>query len=255
LILEDDVDWDLRIRTQLRDFGLSTQALIQPIVGYPGRYADPTYPSSPNDPPGTTEDILFNLLPTTEQPKVSPYGDDWNLLWLGHCGMQFPPTGNKLLPMGRVIHTNDETVPEKRHLFSLIKPFTLIKRYPEHTRAVHHAKEGVCSLGYAVSQKGAQRLLQEVGLRDVTDAFDILLRFFCEGKKGRRYHDCLTVQPSLFQHHRPVGLISASSDIGSHGVGFREVPRTDMIRWSVRLNADVLMDGGTGFVDQYPDAK
>jgi len=26
-----------------------------------------------------------------------------------------------------------------------------------------------------------------------------------------------------------------------------------MVRWSVRLNADALMDGRTDFVDQFPD--
>jgi hypothetical protein len=28
---------------------------------------------------------------------------------------------------------------------------------------------------------------------------------------------------------------------------------TDMVRWSVRLNADALLEGRTDFVDQYPD--
>lgn len=153
-----------------------------------------------------------------------------------------------------MIHKNDETTPERRYLYSFSNPFTLVDAYPEHTRAVHHAQEGVCSLAYAVTQQGARRLLQEVALKDVTDAFDILLRFYCEGTKGRRRHLCLASQPGLFHHHRPAGPDSTQSDIGAHGDGFREHSQTDMVRWSTRLNADVLMDGGTVFHDQYPNA-
>lgn len=43
------------------------------------------------------------------------------------------------------------------------------------------------------------------------------------------------------------------SDIGDHGEGFRDTPSTDMVRWSVRVNADMLLEGGTDFVDGYPD--
>ncbi|KAK1772469.1 Procollagen galactosyltransferase 1 [Phialemonium atrogriseum] len=254
LILEDDVDWDVRIRKQLRDFALSTRVLTQPLVGSSGLYADSTYPNPSKDSPGTIADISFGRLPQTEQPKISPYGDGWDVLWVGHCGMHFPSAGNKAIPKGRVVHMNDETVAQKRHLWTFNIPFTLKEKYPQHTRVVHHTQEGVCSLGYAVSQKGARRLLNEVGLKDVSDAFDILLRFFCEGTKGRKYHNCLTVQPGLFHHHRPAGPLSASTDIGNYGDGFRAVSKTDMVRWSVRLNADVLLDGGSEFVDQYPDA-
>lgn len=168
--------------------------------------------------------------------------------------MAFPPEGNNGIPQGRVIHANDETVPERRYLWTLNEPFTLKENYPEHTRAVHHSREGVCSLGYAISQRGARELLNEVGLRDVSDAFDLLLRYFCEGDKGRRKHLCLTVQPALIHHHRPAGLISAMSDIGSHGDGYREQSMTDMVRWSSRLNAGVLIDGGDVFWDQFPNA-
>ncbi|KAI1099768.1 hypothetical protein F4804DRAFT_320943 [Jackrogersella minutella] len=255
LILEDDIDWDVRVRNQLRDFALSTQALTQPMRGASGSFADSTYPNPSMEAAGTVDDLPFYNLPDTEPPKISPYGDSWDLLWVGHCGMHFPFEDNLLLPKGRVIHPNDETVAEKRYLWTFNIPFTLKEKYPEHTRAVHHVQEGVCSLGYAVSQAGARKLLHEVGLKDLTDGFDILLRLFCEGAKGRRYHNCLTVQPALFHHHRTAGPLSAASDIGDHGDGFRDKSFTDMVRWSVRLNADVLLEGGTEIVDQYPDSN
>ncbi|OLN88165.1 hypothetical protein CCHL11_00366 [Colletotrichum chlorophyti] len=254
LILEDDVDWDIRIRDQLHDFALSSQALIQPLSlpGAPLSYADPTYRNPSDEAPRKDHDIPFDHLPTTVPPDNSPYGDDWDLLWIGHCGMHFPFENNKNVPQARVIHLDDVTVAPKKNLWTFNIPFTLKEKYPEHTRAVHHAQEGVCTLGYAVSQKGARKLLQEVALKDVSDAVDILLRFFCEGAKGRKPHNCITTQPALFHHHRPAGPLSSMSDIGNHGSGFREKSMTDMVRWSVRLNADALLDGRTDFVDQYP---
>ncbi|KAI1651585.1 glycosyltransferase family 25 protein [Daldinia loculata] len=252
LILEDDVDWDVRIKHQLKDFALSARAITQPLPGSKS-YADSTFPNPSEGSFTVVPDTSFHSLPSTEPPRLSPYGDNWDLLWIGHCGMHFPFEDNPLIPKGRVIHLEDETVAPKQNLWTFNVPFTLKDKYPEHTRAVHHVQEGVCTLGYAVSQAGARKLLHEVGLKDVTDGFDILLRFFCEGVKGRKYHNCLTTQPALFHHHRAAGPLSASSDIGDHGSGFREKSSTDMVRWSVRLNADVLLEGRTDFVDQYPD--
>jgi hypothetical protein len=96
-------------------------------------------------------------------------------------------------------------------------------------------------------------MLREVALKPATDAFDILLRFYCEGDHGRTKQQCLTVNPTLFSHHRPVGPIGASSDIGNHGDGYRKSALTDMVRFSVRLNAEVILNGSTDYIDQFSD--
>ncbi|KAK4155737.1 glycosyltransferase [Chaetomidium leptoderma] len=257
LILEDDTDWDVRIRDQLYDFALSAHALTQPLRGSSPNapsFADATYPQPAPDSPGKLPDLSFHALPATVPPSSSPYGDNWDVLWIGHCGMHFPFEHHPNVPKARVVRLDDETVAPKKNLWTYNIPFSLKEQYPEHTRAYHHVQEGVCSLGYAVSQKGAQKLLHEVGLKGVTEAFDLLLRYYCEGEKGRKEgRQCLTTQPGLFQHHRTAGPTSAMSDIGDHGDEWRDDAMTDMVRWSVRLNADQLLDGGTEFVDQYPD--
>ena len=254
LILEDDVDWDVRLKHELHDFALSTRALTQPLAASPDTYADPTFPAPRPDSPGVVPDLDFHELPATVAPTYSPYGDNWDMLWLGQCAMRFPEPHNPVIPKARVVRWDDETVPETRYLWSFTNPFQLIEDYPQHTRVVHHAQEGVCALGYAVSQHGAQRLLHEVALKDVSDAVDILMRFFCDGARGRKRHTCLTTQPGLFQHHRVAGPNRAASDIGDHGDGWREHGMTDMVRWSTRLNADAILDGATEFHDQYPNA-
>jgi hypothetical protein len=87
----------------------------------------------------------------------------------------------------------------------------------------------------------------------VNAPYDILLRQYCEGSHGRSYHNCLTSFPSLFHHHRPAGLLEAESDITPHGKGYQKTAHSDVLRWSTRMNWDVLLDGRTDFVDQWPD--
>lgn len=252
IIVEDDADWDIRLKDQLRDFALSSHTLLQPLSSSPSAYADTTYPM-PADPSHTVADIPFEHMPKTLPPTTSPYGDNWDLLWVGHCGMKFPRVPGKDIPKGRVSRI-DHTVPQKQYLETVSQPDELKEQYPEHSRVVHHVQEGICSMAYAVSQAGARKLLYGVGLHhSVNTAYDILLRQFCEGVDGQRYHNCLTVRPSLFQHHRAVGPMSAESDISPHGSGFRDKAMTPVIRWSQRMNVEALLDGRTDFVDQWPD--
>ncbi|KAI1277497.1 hypothetical protein F5Y07DRAFT_363145 [Xylaria sp. FL0933] len=254
LILEDDADWDVRLRDQLQNFALSSHALTQPLANTDrSTYADITYPNPSDTSPSSIPDLDFDNLPATVLPRSSPYGDEWDVLWLGHCGMHFPFKDGKLIPKGRVVQT-DQTVPQQQHLWTVSDFNDLKDQYPNHTRVTHHTQEGICSLAYAINQRSARKLLYEVGLKRVNTAFDIMLRWFCEGagNPNRGYHNCLTTQPSLFQIHLPAGPKKSNSDIADHGQGDQE-KKTEIIRWSVRMNTEALLDGRTDFVDQYPD--
>ncbi|KAI9676066.1 MAG: hypothetical protein M1817_000809 [Caeruleum heppii] len=259
LIFEDDVDWDVRIKSQLRDFALGSQALLQPLAADPSSYADPTYPT-PNGLPAQPPDMYYGALPATMPPTTSPYGDGWDVLWIGHCGVRFPNTdlpghfeASEKVPKGRAVHLNDESVPADHHYLVLSQDDDPREIYPEHTRVVHHAMGPLCTLGYAVSQKGARRLLHELGLKKLNGPFDVALSQSCEGSVGHGYHNCLTAQPQYFHHHRPAGRSDAISDITSHGDEVIEKASTENIRWSARLNVERLLAGETTFDDQYPD--
>ncbi|CAN8096967.1 unnamed protein product [Discula destructiva] len=76
LIMEDDADWDIRIKDQLRDFATATNALTQPLAGI-STFADPTYPQPTDD---STLELDFHQLPRVASPTKSPYGDQWDLL-------------------------------------------------------------------------------------------------------------------------------------------------------------------------------
>lgn len=262
LILEDDVDWDIRIKQQLQDFALTSRTLIQPLSSsMPDSFADPTF-QDPAKTPDMPEDISLDCLPGTVPPTTSPYGDDWDVLWLGHCGTEFPnshlqsrATLSRNLPRGRVFHARDYTVPENDYLSFMSDEDDPRKTYPPHTRVTHHVMGSICSLAYAVSQRGARRLLYEFGVRKFDAPFDVMLRDACEGVNDRPRGTCLTVQPQLFNCHRPAGHTSFYSDISIHEERVAEVPVTPMIRWSARMNIPRLIDGRTDYYDQWPDRE
>ena len=258
--MEDDADWDVRIKSQLKDFALASRTLIQPLSSDPQRHADPTFPT-PKDQSEKSVEYQIDNLPSTVAPHLSPYGDGWDVLWLGHCGVRFPnleieewASASQKLAKGRIIHLNDNTVPENEYLDLLSEDDDPRKKYPEHTRIVHHPIKSQCSLAYAVTQASARRILYDLAVKSFTNPYDIMLREYCEGSTGHEYHTCITVQPQLFNHHRAAGRTSSYSDINADwGDKVVESPSTKNIRWSARMNTEKLLEGKTNFEDQFPD--
>ncbi|KAK0650313.1 hypothetical protein DIS24_g6964 [Lasiodiplodia hormozganensis] len=254
LILEDDADWDLRIKSQLRDFARASRMLVQPLPGTTDQFLDPTYPSPAAGARAANFMLSDNV---TTRPTTSPYGDidRWDVLWLGHCGVRFPHASDRNAPLGRVVLANDSTVPEPQHLDQLFGSDELQREYAAHTRVVSRVRVGTCTLGYGLSQPGARRLLHELGVHRMTDNTDMMFRSICDGVDGFPLRTCLTVQPQLFQHHRPAGSKLAFSDISDHGDDYNAQPYTRNVRWSTRLNFPRLVDGRTDYIDLFKDGE
>ena len=256
LIIEDDSDWDVRIGEQLRDFAHAAQALQQPLSTSSHEEApreDELRHSRRADPAWKGYEISFDNLPRTIPAKNSPYGDKWDHLWLGHCGVTYPPTKEGKAPVARVIQAMDSTVPQKSFLTNNLVGNDL-GEYPDHTRVVHRSWNGLCTSAYAITQAGARSLMASVGVEKMT-TIDFGLREWCDGTNGRDSHQCFATQPALFQPHRKAGSQTGDSDIdtAAHGTGIRTKAMTEVVRWSTILNWDVLLAGGKSFVDQYPD--
>ncbi|CZR51790.1 uncharacterized protein PAC_01667 [Phialocephala subalpina] len=297
VIFEDDVDWDIHLTTQLRTFALASRLLSNQNFS-----TDlPHYNVQTSNNPETEESIHNNTSPNPisenlyslplsrvpslyPTPTLSPYGDPtkWDVLWLGHCGVGFPhaPTSPTTSPnSANILLTlqNDTTVPSPKHLRA--HPFgpldALATSHSPHTRVYHRATGGaLCTVAYAVSQRGARRLLAEFGVRRWGRIWDAELGGWCAGsdlptepmkeneseesKKGRGREEpervCLTVQPPIFAHHHPAG---GESNIGGLGGGYARSVETKYVRWSVRMNLDRLVsgygNGEEGLVDQWPD--
>lgn len=260
LIMEDDVDWDIRIKSQLQKIALGTTALTQPKISNRTEYLDPSYPESTGHDSHTEVFITSEQNPPIHAPEASPYGDSWDLLWLGHCGMRTPtPDDNnkKGIPLGRAVITPDETVPEKQYLpmrFENTEWQRDLESYPPHTRIVTRAMGGICTLAYAVSQQGARKLLYELSLNRLDAPYDLALMGTCENNRDTHF-TCLGVLPAVFQHHRPAGPMHSYSDIDDAGHDVNQRAYTRDIRWSTRLNMQKLVSGDTDYIDQYPDGK
>ncbi|TVY30590.1 Procollagen galactosyltransferase [Lachnellula hyalina] len=212
LIMEDDVDWDVRIQSQMPEFAKG----VRTVSG----------------------------VPLTE-PQESPYGDDWDILWPGHCGEVGPEKDEPIY-----IISNDATVAPKEH-----QPWLkMLKDYPEGTRIVHRGIAPICVFSYAVSRRGAQKLMASLATKTSYDlAFDNQLAFACKDKLLDL--KCYSVEPMLFFHHRPAGSINKDSDIAGSkpedADNIREKGITENIVWSARLNLEKLIAGSRDYVTQW----
>ncbi|KAJ9612343.1 hypothetical protein H2200_003940, partial [Cladophialophora chaetospira] len=227
LIFEADVDWDVRVRNVLTDVALASEAVM-----YRRQHS--------------TVDLSELSFPNT--PPVSPYGDGWDILWLGHCGMQIKEGSNI------VMIKNDETAPEAQFVHTWnSEEKSPLENFPPHTRIVFQTDDCVCSIAYAVTQKSARQLLNSLGLHRLNNPVDIMLREWCAGMEGDDPHVCVGILPTVFASHRPPGSIAGDSDIGTPGEGFRDRGFTQNIRWSVRMNMDRILRADADFEDQFPD--
>lgn len=214
LIMEDDADWDVRLKPSLTDFARGAR-YIQSI------------------PPNAS---LF-----------SPYGDDWDVLWIGHCGETFPENDDRVF-----VIPDDPSVPSPRHIGYPL----LAERYANHTRVVHRANGPICLYGYALSQRGAQRMLWGLSVKQLRGFVDNELAGFCSGNTGLDV-TCVSSQPTYIRTHRAAGSMTKDSDnVGPEALSkeVRETGETVDVRWSVRMNMEKLLKGETeGFEDQFPD--
>ncbi|ETI22962.1 hypothetical protein G647_04757 [Cladophialophora carrionii CBS 160.54] len=160
-IVEDDVDWDVRIKDQIK--------LISDNVR--------NYTSVPESDP-------------------NPYGTDWDVLWLGHCGSAI----DDWIPPG-VIYADDTRIPIE--LYASWSTGFLQERLPQGHRIIHASTMTVCSFGYGVTRASAQKILTLLG-RGADEAFDVALSHQCRERALR----CLVVNPQIMHHYEP------SKDLG-----------------------------------------
>lgn len=250
LILEDDADWDIRIKSQMRDFARASRLLVQPLNGTTHTFLDPTWPRPSSVQQGHS-DFDINEVATGE-PTTSPYGDldRWDLFWIGHCGCRFPQNSDQNVPLGRAVIMDDETVPGHKNLDMEFGDHQLLDQYPERTRVVSRARVNTCTLGYGISQQGARRMLFELGYRKISGPTDMMFRSVCDGVDGRDLAICLTVQPQLFNHHRPVGFKKSDISKDEESTPYNSVAYSTNIKWATRVNFQKLVNGETDYISR-----
>ncbi|KAL8766536.1 MAG: hypothetical protein Q9194_006238 [Teloschistes cf. exilis] len=202
LVLEDDSDWDVSFKEQLVDFATGA------------RYVQ-----------GLTS------------KSRSPYGDDWDLLWLGHCSAQQYLDGDQR----RFVVENDPTVPPMNHRVNFNEvPKLADMGYDNTTRIVFEARDGVCLYSYALSYRGAQKVLRWQNNVKKFNPIDIGIGNQCKNDANFK---CIAVFPQLVDSHKSAGRQSRDSDIGQFDAKqIREKGFTYNIVRSTRLNIENLMN-------------
>ncbi|KAL9105010.1 MAG: hypothetical protein Q9163_000107 [Psora crenata] len=207
LVMEDDADWDIHLKSQLSVFAQGAQYIT-----------------------GTQ----------SETRPFSPYGDDWDLLWLGHCSSQIKPGDQR-----RFIVENDETVPEPKHRvnFGNEVPDMVAEGFDNTTRVIYEASYGLCTYAYALSHRGARKMLRGQGTMKTFLPIDLGISHMCREDPSFK---CISVFPQLIDSHKPTGSEAKDSDIAisDHREGeVRGKGFTFNIAYSTRLNLDRLLRG------------
>jgi hypothetical protein len=229
LILEDDADWDVRIVEQMQQFAVATREVLA------------------QKPPSTNP---------TRPHYNSPYGDDWDLFWVGHLG-GWPPAADQPF----AIISDDDTVPPAfdnqrltRNIPADSKPCVGPCLEPNQ-RIVQEGGSPVCTVGYAVSQQGARKMMARLGassLVDVDAQIDPEMTEMCRGSPhpygagGVERIRCLIPSPAYIKPHKARGPMAGDSDIQNSSTTtdeFREVGLSQGLMWSTRLNFGNLVDG------------
>lgn len=229
LIMEDDMDWDVRLKSQLLSIAQGTKHLQAT-----------TFNPDPHARPSAAE-------------AASPYGPAWDILWLGHCGEVFPEVLDEYKNMDHAgkeyesisakwtIHP-DDTVPPVKHTAG----FQNYTASP-HTRWVHISGGPICTFAYALTLSGARKVLFDLSVDHLVGPFDNALMGLCRWGRGsdRLGMRCYTVTPPVFMHHRAKGSVAGDSDIqkaGGKGEE-RKVGSSENLVWSARLNVRELLMG------------
>ena len=192
LILEDDVDWDVAIKRQT--------ALVSPHI--------------------------HRVTNSTSRGTLLPYGNNWDLLWLGHCGDTIPRVG--------VVKLFDETLPDTSTYRENNGRLTRLTAQPK-TRMVHLSHGPACTYAYAVTKSAARKIVHYAkdGMKNI---ITVDLRKWCQAG----FLTCVTVNPELFHHHKKSGMMTSEVAAAEGWQELTQPPMLDYtanIRYSARCNS------------------
>jgi hypothetical protein len=179
-MLEDDVDWDIRLRSAQIPLAASAIRQILP------------------SPPPRRSFHSFAHFGTNHTPYWGDHGA-WDLLYLGHCGDYFEevdeegPRLEKHYNLTTMPHIQykDPTLPSPSDLHPFTQTLFDKLSMPAHTRVFHRSKFPLCSFGYAITRPAAERLLDDLAPPKLKKggprAFDVALLNACREQKTIQY--------------------------------------------------------------------
>jgi len=216
-IMEDDADWDVTLRHQLPEIAKGMQ--------YVGKQS------------GTPH---------------SPYGDGWDMLWIGHCGASNKQDSDEVDQPYYVVD-NDPTVParqeDRRGPAPNLSPESI--GYTNTTRVLYKLNYARCLFGYALSLRGAYRVLSVQSLDQNSHSVDRAYSRMCSG----HVLACYTVSPPIFGSKKPAGDGTRDSDRVAIGGLVRDKAETLDIKFPVLHNYWSLVTGEKKVQSQFSDGE
>jgi hypothetical protein len=175
LIMESDADWDMRIKEIMPQLAQGIKTLVDWPFGRPHH---------------------------TQDARLEPYGDSWDIVWIGHCGSSH--AGNT-----RIYSWNDTSVPPEDREWWFAGRLTTEQHVPG-TRTVYQFDDTVCSTAYAISLQGAMKLTRH--FKTANKNLDLQLSDFCSGSaRGVADLLCLAVWPQIMTNARSWSNIEHSN--------------------------------------------
>ena len=220
LIFEDDADWDVALKWQMREVARGTRFLTD-----------------------HREDM---------QPH-SPYGDGWDIIWIGHCS-----SGPDETDMRRWVVPNDSTVVPPSGRWEFVKPdmrpFEDGSDGSPQTRLLYVPNWGSCSAAYAISLRGAKKVLYRQSLLPFNEPVDNGMGTMCREKTFN--FSCIAPFPTIIGTSTPAGKSNRGSDIRGgtdEDAWIQEKSQSYRLVFPVRQNIERLLAGETVFESQFPD--
>ncbi|KAF2714386.1 glycosyltransferase family 25 protein [Pleomassaria siparia CBS 279.74] len=173
LVMEDDADWDVLLKAQLTEVARGTRFL--------------------QDVKGATH---------------SPYGDNWNVISLGHSGLNNKFTSDQKY----WVTPNDPTViAPRRQRWSRKPDLSAPALGGDFTRVVHEVSRMTGLGAYGISLKGAARVLFDQSIMPNAQSIDVAVSQLCRYDHWNQAF-CLGAYPMVFGHYRAIGPVDKDSD-------------------------------------------
>ncbi|KAK7549405.1 hypothetical protein IWX49DRAFT_32933 [Phyllosticta citricarpa] len=199
LILEDDADWDVRIRSQLAPNAGILRVIRQSLQG-PRHFDSSAGTSGPDN--STLQDTS---LPAFE----APYTHDFDFIALGHCAAITTPFATTL-----DVDEEDKTLLPAQSLRAVHDRYAYTP-FPDFTRRIIKSPHPTCTYAYGVTFEGARKILEKLG-NGGGAAFDNEVGGLCWGngrRKKPKKDGSKTEEPGQETQHDGLRCVAVSPEV------------------------------------------
>jgi len=183
----------------------------------------------------------------------SPYGDAWDFLPLGHCGARSRPEEDAKY---WVIHDDPTVTPDSQSEIIRSKNYRVpdtsaTELQGNFTRLVYEPRDMRCMYAYAISLKGAERMLYSASVEPGAGSSDSVLSGMCTFRRyGTR---CIAPFPAFVDQYRPAGPDGKSSDRVAFRGGVRDHGSTLNVVFPVKAGLQSYITSSSTYASQWPD--